>query len=271
MDSDTDDYPRRMWNQHERDKCVALLIDRLIEHERKTDPKNGTQSAKGKDLAAFSALKIAGQLVSALAGWALDHQAGLALEGLEFVPLGTVKTSQRPDYLTSRSMVDDHRHERNGFDMGDSPDPIVARRWLVNLLRANPGGFDLRLQQFAISDLKAGDWQATEQDRKVTPTILNMWLRAISFVEYRKARGFKKYKAQQEVAEALGVSDSTLRTWEVQLRKELGQLAVSRALSFAENYGSRGRAGEWDVLYGPVALQRFAQQFKAVKAAMAGK
>jgi|SRR6516165_6603648 len=89
VDSDTDDYPRRMWNQPERDKRVALLIDRLMELERKTDPKNGMQSAKGKDLAAFCALKIAGQLVSALAGWALDHQAGLALEGLEFVPLGT--------------------------------------------------------------------------------------------------------------------------------------------------------------------------------------
>ena len=79
-------------DQSERDKYVADLIDRLRELEIKTDPKGGAQSAKGKNLAASEALGIASNLVKVLAGWALDHQAGLALKGLR-VPLARTRRS----------------------------------------------------------------------------------------------------------------------------------------------------------------------------------
>jgi hypothetical protein len=277
MDSDTDAYPRRRWNYSERDKYVALLIDQLRELESKTDPKKSAQSAKGKDLAALAALEIAGNLVNALAGWALDHQAGLALEDLEFVPLGTSQTKKHPDYQTNRSMVDDHRHERNGGNGGGPLDPIVARKCLVNLLRANPGGFDPRLIQMTISALEARDYnetqpmlRATKKDRKVNRTILNIQLRAIAFVKYREARGLKKFKALEQVAGALGVSDETVRSWQPRLQTEFGPLKVVRALTFAENAGKnqddaerRGFAGQWDDRYGPGALQELARQFKA--------
>jgi hypothetical protein len=146
MDPDTDAYPRRRWNHSERDKYVALLIDQLRELERKTDPKSGAQSAKGKDLAAFSALEIAGNLVNALVGWALDHQAGLALEDLEFVPRGTSKTKKHPDYQTSRSMVDDHRHERNG---GKEFGPIKIVRALSFAENAGKNQDDAQRRGFA--------------------------------------------------------------------------------------------------------------------------
>ena len=98
MAPSTDIYPRPEWNQSERDKYVAGLIDRLNELERKTHPTLGAQSAKGKNRAASHALRIAGDLVNALAGWALDHQAGLALKDQEFVELRTTKTPEHPEY-----------------------------------------------------------------------------------------------------------------------------------------------------------------------------
>jgi hypothetical protein len=82
-------YPRPKLNQSERDEYVAHLIDQLRDLERKTDPKDGARSAGGKDLAAAHALRIVGDLINALAGWALDHQAGLALKDLKSVPLKT--------------------------------------------------------------------------------------------------------------------------------------------------------------------------------------
>src|SRR4051812_16233871 len=63
------------------------LIKRLIELRDKTNPDKGSSAASGKDLAAFEALQCAGDLVKALAGWAIDHQIGLASHGLQFVPL----------------------------------------------------------------------------------------------------------------------------------------------------------------------------------------
>jgi hypothetical protein len=157
---DTDVYPRRTWNQSERDKYVADLIDQLRDLERETNPKDGARSAKGKNLAALEALKIAGDLVNALAGWALDHQAGLALK--KFVPLSTVKTPEDPNYSNVRATDDDHRHEwygRNWVGRDGLPiDPIVARNWLKQLVRANSGVFNLELRLMTLSALEACEY-----------------------------------------------------------------------------------------------------------------
>jgi hypothetical protein len=65
-------------------KYVSSLIKTLEELEEKTRPSGGAETELGKDLAAFQALKFARYLVDAVAGWALDHQIGLALSRLEF-------------------------------------------------------------------------------------------------------------------------------------------------------------------------------------------
>jgi hypothetical protein len=248
---------------------------RLAELERKTHPKDGAQSATKKDLAAFEALDTAGQLVEALAGWALDHQMGLALKGLKFVPLGTAKTRSLPEYQQARSLVDDHQHEVNGGMC--NIDGEVARRMLINLLRANPGGFNITLQLMTIAALEARDYDETlsmlaptKVDRKVDLTTLKLQMRALQFVEYRHGRGMKKFKAQEEVSGALGVSAETIRSWEKRLRAEFGQLEVTRTLSFAYNHGTMSfMSGSWDAQpggrdwhYGSVALQELAQQYR---------
>ena len=54
-------------------------------------------------------------------------------------------------------------------------------------------------------------------------------------VEYFRATGMKKLAAQAKVGEAYGRKKDTIRGWEWRLRKTLGALEVSRALSFARN------------------------------------
>jgi len=94
-----EDYPHRKRRLRQRDASAGELIDQLHRLEQETHPKDGLKSANRKDLRAFEALDVAGQLIDALAGWALDHQVGLALKNLKFVPLQPSGTKQHPDYL----------------------------------------------------------------------------------------------------------------------------------------------------------------------------
>jgi hypothetical protein len=299
----SDDYPRRKWARAARDEYVTFLIDRLRKLEQRTDPKDGQNSAKGKDLAAFEALSVAGELVNALAGWALDHQVGLALKNLEFVPLqpsGTkdhpAGTKDHPEYLAGRKNVDDHVHEKNGSSLG-ALDPIAARKLLINLLRANSGGFHPMLQGMAIEALEALDYgevqpmlAETKGGDKRTLAVRRLELRAIAFVEYRYRRGSRKYKAQQQVADALGVEKDTIKSWELRLRTDLGDLAVSRTISLARNAAQNeddaqkaaykpslnendarqgvysgppsSKVGAWESQYGADALRDLAVRYK---------
>src|SRR5262245_19057288 len=94
-----------------RDKYIAVLLRELAKLEAETDPKHGPASTKDKDRKAFIALNLAGKLVRAAAEWAIDHQVGLAREGLSFVPSGPSQLKNVPEYLAARAAVDDHKHE----------------------------------------------------------------------------------------------------------------------------------------------------------------
>ena len=122
----SNEYPRR--KRKGRKKYITSLLNRLAELERRSDPSGGTNSAKGKDLAAFDAVETAGELVRTVAGWAIDHQAGLAVEELSFVPLQPSQTKQHPQYRAQRDAVDDHKHERNSVNLVRAVDPRVVRR-----------------------------------------------------------------------------------------------------------------------------------------------
>jgi len=259
-------YPRPEFDQAERDKYVARLIDQLRELETKTDPKGGAESARGKNHAAEKALALASELVKVLAGWALDHEAGLALKGLKHVPLRAVKPPKDPDHSNTPPTDDDHRHEwfgRNSIGGGNFPgdlDPIVARKWLMNLLRANTGIFDLGLRWDALMALEACDFgeilpllKATKKNRKVDWTILQLRLRAIECIYYRVGQGMKKYVAEEEVAKAFDKDPTTIRSWERRLKSDFGVAEVAQRLELARNVGvhlrnanDRDRAGQYD-------------------------
>ena len=263
------DVYSRQRNESERDKYVAGLIDQLHDFERKTDPKLGARSAKGKNSAAIEALRIASDLVNALAGWALDHQAGLALKE-QNVQLSMSKTPEHRDSSNVRATDDHHRLEWQGRNwigrLGAGPiDPIVARKWLMKLVRGLFSIFNLELMLMTLSALEACDYGeiqpllgATKKGRKVDWTILQLQLKAIGLVSYRQGRGVKKLKALQEVAEAFGVSVDTLRAWETRLRTEFGRIEVSERLAFAKEAGVNGQ----DTSYGHRSLQEWSRQYR---------
>lgn len=238
------EYPHRGYDQEKLKGYVDLLLAQLAEYERDSDPAGGAATANGKDQKAFEALETAGKLVRAIAGWALDHQYGLALRGLSFVPRYSPEIRERPEYQEQRRAVDDHEHERIGgaaFRTG-SIDATVARLLLANLLQANSGGFPPSLQQMAREALMALDYgevlpllEPAKEGRKAKYRELRLQIEALGFVEYLRGRGRTKLKAQERVAEAYSVSPSTLNTWEYRLRNELGEFEVFRTLYFARN------------------------------------
>jgi hypothetical protein len=196
----------------------------------------------------------------------LDHQVGLAIENLRFVPLGPPKLLKLPEYLDDLSQVDNHRHERKGGNLCGALDLATARRSLINLLRANSGGFNGQIQEMMLSALEAQDYDEREYNRKVTLPVLKLQLEVLCMIEYRVGLGHKKYNALNDVANTLGKRPETVRGWEKNLRAEFRQVDVTRELSTAKNLGTherkcRANDGIRDRRYGEASLQRLAQQY----------
>jgi hypothetical protein len=264
---------------------VRLILERLDALEQKTRPSSGVMSAERKDLAAFEALKFAGNLVRYVAGWAIDHQIGLAAEGLKFIPRQPSGTKNHPQYLSELSLVDSHAHEKAGAALSLSDDgPFVARKCLVNLLRANPGAMPSWLQHKIIESLEALDYGEVQPmlapistGRKRDLTLLRLQLQALALVAYRRKLGLTKEKAVEQVADVLGASPHTLLSWESRLRNEFGRLEVDRTINFAENHASwvddarkRERRGEeaedtevHEASYNDAALTELGKKYKA--------
>jgi hypothetical protein len=225
---------------------VRLLLNRLDELEKKTRPSGGDGTTKYKDLSAFEALESAGRLVEYVAGWAIDHQMGLASEGLKFVPLQPSGTKNHPQYLSALESVDSHSHEKAGaLLIKDDGNAETARRAVINLLRANPGAMPSWLQYKVIEGLEALDYgevqpifEPLNTGRKRDLTLLRLQLRAVAMIAYRRKLGMTKEKAVAEVAGVLNQSPNTLLSWEARLKSEFGALEVERTISFAQNHAS---------------------------------
>ena len=268
---------------------VRLLLERLDSLEKKTRPSSGSHSAERKDLAAFKALHVAGELVEHVAGWAIDHQIGLAAEGLKFVPLQPSGTKNHPQYLSERSLVDDHIHEKTGgvHSVRDEGGPFFARKCLVNLLRANPGAMPSWLRHKTIEALEALDYGEVQPmlapintGRKRDLTLLRFMLQALALVAYRRKLGLTKEKALEQVGDALAVSPHTLLSWESRLRNEFGRLEVDRTINLAQNHASwvaaarkKARRGEeiedtevHEAGYDDAALMDLGKRYKAALA-----
>jgi hypothetical protein len=254
-----------------RDALVDGALKTLRELEEKRRPDGGEFTAREKDADAFHALACAGTLVELLAGWAIDHTVGLALNGLPSLPLQPSGTETRPEYLAAQTAADHHRHQQIGRAQKnfEEIDPIVSRQILINLLRANPGGFPLQIQEMIVEALPMV--KPVESNRKVKLRALRLQLKAIEFVEYRCAKGMLHYKAREQVGEAYRVSDTTVRLWEPRLREELGQLAVSRNIQHAKNIAAKEEETQRQIAAGLDVRKTFAGPYgeQALKQAAA--
>lgn len=252
---------------------VSTLLSELRDLRSQTDPKQGPRSAGGKDLAAFRALKVAGELVDEMAGWAVAHQLGLAMERRE---LRTIEPDldhrSSPAYRAEVQECDDHRHEQRGNELkrgitvpDRDIDPKAARETAVRLLRANPGAFPDQVA-FDLADA------LTALERRETYPILEpsqvrpkhdleqrrLELRAVCSVYFRKAAGGRVNIATLLVAQAYGVNEETVRGWRKRYREDFGRFALEQAVGFAMAEGRIRPKDEIDShpIYGADALTK---------------
>jgi hypothetical protein len=222
---------------------VLRMLQKLDALERHTRPSSGV-SAHGKDFAAFEALSMASWLVQYVAGWAIDHQRGLAERGLRFVPRGNNQTQTSPHYLERRAEVDQHEHEING-DSLNPLEPAQARLFVFNMLRAM---HHLKLPSEIVEALEALDYGQTLPILEKTRTSKRMGLVeyraklvAICYIEYQYKKGIKKYVSMEDVANAFGATRDVIKDWPVEVRAALGNLEVERMVSMSRNLGGNVR------------------------------
>jgi hypothetical protein len=240
---------RSRWNMalpFAQDKYILSLLDRLSQLECDTRPSLGSKSAKKKDLAAFEALEAAGKLVAAVAGWAINHEIGLAVEGLQFVPLQPAQTKDHPHYLKLKAAANDHRHEEIGAaERGERLAPLFLRTCLINLLKPNSGGWPDWLCRAAIDALDALEhgemypiFKKEGRKRRLGIKERRIILQVIGAIHFRRsAYGVSDEEARFEVSDRIGRSLDTIKSWERRLKKE-APLEVVRAIASAKNHGS---------------------------------
>jgi hypothetical protein len=225
------------------------LVDLILHYRDATDPAiSGGES--NKDRACFRALQLMHELTEVLVPWAIDHQVGLAVEGLSFVPRGPQQMHSDATYGRALFRVNDHKHELTGRrlraerTLSESSDMQLHRQILSNLLRANPGAIPeptALLAERALTALRFGDteplFEATAGYRKVRYAELRLQLAAICFVEYRVARGMKKRAALERVSAAFAVSPETVKGWGKRLKEDFGPVELARERAMAFNAG----------------------------------
>jgi hypothetical protein len=228
---------------------VRMLLERIDSLEKQTRPSLGEKSAVGKDLAAFEALSLALDLVSHVAGWAIDHQCGLAKEGLESLPLFDPEIHKLPEYSRQQRLVDTHEHERIGAltKIEGSDNAQVARRIVRNILLADNtllvdhrGVFPHWLNYSLRTALQALDYgerspllEPIKAGKKRDLTQLRLQLTAVSMVAYRQGLGMTEEAAREYVAKRMGQSEETLKSWKTRLRDKFGYLVVESELQVA--------------------------------------
>ncbi len=250
--TDEPEYRSRDFEPAAHDSYVNMLLQGLAEAAARTDPSKGPTSAKGKDQEAFEALQTAGELVDAVAGWAIDHICGLSLTGESMLPLQPHNAQESVEYKQSLAAADRHDHERAGSKLhGDRPSLTAdqKRTLLRNLLFCGSGGGPewFRFESFQALDALAFGETVPMLARarkhagdKVRYQERHLQLRLIALARFRSVvygKG-KVGLALDLVAKRAGVDRETLRTWEKRLPRDLGALVVGRTIEFARNSAS---------------------------------
>jgi hypothetical protein len=257
---------------------VLGMLDSIQKLEEQSRPGEN-YSAAGKDMAAFEALSVAAILVNQIAGWALDHQRGLAEKGLKFVPSVPTGAKSSAAYLESKASVDTHEHERLGSQRNELS-IAQQRRFVINILRAMDLGLGLPYEFVeALEGLEFGETlplvEPIHTRKRTGLTTYRAKLTAIAFVEYQSKKGVKKHQSMDEVARAFGQSGDAVKDWPVDLRQVLGNSEVDHILTHARICGAQYLEEPRDLSdednwceyfeqhYGRPAMLRAAARFKA--------
>jgi hypothetical protein len=250
------------------DPAVRDMLLRLDQFERHTDPHQA-DSEHDKDNSANKALRIVFDLIAYVAGWAMDHKTGLAIEGIGNIP-DLAPQNRTPNYDELRKSVNSHRHEAAG--QSRDLEGGVQRKALCNIFNAMAASPRERLLDplaEALLGLEYGETrpilEPVKSGLKKGFRELTLQLFALCFIEYQRGLGGRKYELESEVEKAFGVSRSTVRGWGHWLPKQLDPFYVARALSRARRLGKADCDKSLDQAFGKAALSKWGAEYKDVQ------
>jgi hypothetical protein len=237
---------------------IEPYIARLVELYETTDPGLGPDSEEDKLENARWAISMWWYLFGELLLWAQSHLAGYEIAKanpdlrdkvlpklvgheltvdshvLEYIGLG---------YSWNRVNYDDPMMEQiqNSMEKYDGGlDTPAMRNLIQELLSSNSANssfwrFELKSALFA---LNLGQLQPITRPeptrRQGNPLrLLNWKVMALQHVNFQIGKGLKKYRALQQVADALGQSTETLRSWEKFIAGDDDMMMAIRAARLA--------------------------------------
>lgn len=256
------------------DKLASHYADVACQYYRSSNPVLPTSHPRefpNKDVDAFSALENAGQFLSDLAGWAIDHQAGkvalkitlthplfpqgMAPEALaEVERLKPIVRSHQPEEMGAQITREELRTQKSSLSIEQQ------RQFLANILYALNGGLNLPLLDELVEGLRSlnvGEVPAILQPEKRSRnwTRAHCQLKALEYVEFWRAfdgaKSAKYFKHVKDAFDGGAYPDDpnveerirTARRYKVQAIKYLGLTYVEARLSMARNQASYVRAG----------------------------
>src|ERR1700688_1713301 len=227
------------------DPEVFRILNALDILERESRPCLGAD-AKRKDMAASDAIAFAGELVDYVAGWAVDHQRGLAQRTLGERTLrkeqfkSPIKPNLEPRYPEPEPPDEDHRDEKEGAFRGPL-DPAQTRRFLFEFLSGLAPRLVPRDVVEAIEALDYGDtlpiFQSAHTLKRTGLIEYRAKLKAIMFIEYESKKGIKKRFSVDKVVDAFAVTRDAVKDWKADLRVSLGKCEVEAAIERAHAAG----------------------------------
>lgn len=262
-----------------RKRALQILED-LLGLEARTHPQN--PSPNSKELDSISALAAAGKLVELLAGWAIDHRAGMILNG------ATVFRWPEDDQ-EARSEANDHRHEAVGsaYLQDKAPGGPIQNRHILTEVTARVALLPAALRNELSEALHAVDFGETrglfsppKGQHKNAYTKWRLRLRAVEHAYFLSGKGETQETAFEQVAEAYGVTADAVDSWNrgiSGLLHHFGPAVVKVAQDTARKSGERFcqlqmllHKSDLDNdaikflhrVYGPEALSLNAQRFK---------
>jgi hypothetical protein len=215
------------------DRFLATELEKM---ERDTRPSAGSVSASGKDKAAFRALSFAASLMNDLAGWAIDHQRGLAIVGLEAAMPFSEDIS--PAFVALRERNDQHDHEIRG-KLEQDLTPVQARLFILNVLRPMSRQFSFLGDLIvALEALQFGETLPILQATNTRKTGLienRAKLTALCHMAYEKRKGTNKNRTVDDIADLFAANSETItKNWAKQTREALGRDYVDHEIRTAE-------------------------------------
>lgn len=251
MNDKNDNTHKRNNNFQIDSQYINGLINELHELSIETDPLGGLETEERKDFKAFTALKIIRLICKTTAQWAIDHQVGMAHEGLSFVPNQPNQTKQHPDYIEQLSEANSHRHELLGAKLrniknlstrdysGEFLRNIIKNILLPNTLFLPDSIHWTYMEAFKAVDVNSEhplfNYNATGHSKGKHKKLI-LQLKALRHIEFRKQLNEDTViNIQEEVAAAYDISSDYIRKFNKYLREELGNIAVDREIAFTQN------------------------------------